>query len=761
MNTRADSFAQFCEENIITVNDKDIDEYHTYLNLIENSKTFSEFDFWRDVISDYDIYGQVYIFLLRRVVYEEANDIVKGKIKRVSHIGLPVSIEVLNANKMTTLKTDDGKVVGYRERIDSTHAREFFPEQIIHVVNRNPQDRTKPYSIFDACKTYQYTINKGAEFAQNALINNINTPGIISTDEVLTDAEYDNLISRINSHEPGKAIVTDGTGKLNYLAINQNIDSAALPSLTEISRQTIFAVTGTSKTVLGIEESGTTRETARVQEKKFIRRTIAPIAHRFVSALNFDFRTRYADIYKSNHVHLEIKATYDPVETQEQFATQKMLFDNVMELVYSGYTKDSAEKFMYGDISFTDLKLDSEDAETIDEEQDSIDEENREEIENDNPEDTQRTPEKTQNSLDKITLHTQEHSHSHDEIPDNYYRKALKMHENSQGELDEYGQFLDKKLAQAQNALLAEVKKIQLDAIKTANRKVITNAFEIDDVSDKQERESIFNRLFKALKKYWMFVLPLIGRERLAEDEFNLHTTQKVNLLGTKRVNDYVKEVSEKAAQSHTNTIFKTIVDAANKAEENEIETEFAKRYIEQYKKQPQVEWFKKTPSVAAVKRKLQNEAFKAQNNELYLEVQRKIAEGLNRVEIQKAIRRKYNELSKSRADLLVRNEMARAVNNSQFIADLELLRKNGLLDKAYKQLVSSTGDPCPVCQAIINEGPVPFMQPFLSLGDTIQVSADGRTMTFMCNYENIDSGIIHPNCHCSYQLILNGLNDE
>ena len=71
LNTRADSFAQFCEDNIITANDKNIDEYHTYLNLIENSESFSEFEFWRDIISDYDIYGQVFIFLLRRVVMKK------------------------------------------------------------------------------------------------------------------------------------------------------------------------------------------------------------------------------------------------------------------------------------------------------------------------------------------------------------------------------------------------------------------------------------------------------------------------------------------------------------------------------------------------------------------------------------------------------------------------------------------------------------------------------------------------------------------
>ena len=79
------------------------------------------------------------------------------------------------------------------------------------------------------------------------------------------------------------------------------------------------------------------------------------------------------------------------------------------------------------------------------------------------------------------------------------------------------------------------------------------------------------------------------------------------------------------------------------------------------------------------------------------------------------------------------------------------------MLDKAYKRLVSSTGDPCPVCKALIDKGDIPFSDPFLELGDTIQVENDGKTTTFTCNYETIDSGVVHCNCHCDYQLIIKG----
>ena len=100
---------------------------------------------------------------------------------------------------------------------------------------------------------------------------------------------------------------------------------------------------------------------------------------------------------------------------------------------------------------------------------------------------------------------------------------------------------------------------------------------------------------------------------------------------------------------------------------------------------------------------------------------------------------------------------MARSITSSQYIADYELLRKTNMLDKAYKRLVSSTGDPCPVCQALIDKGDIPFTEPFMNLGDTIQVENDGKVTTFTCNYETIESGVVHCNCKCEYQLIIKG----
>ena len=768
LNIRSDAFGEFCEENIVSESEKQKNPYHPYLKLIEESKEIPEYEFWKKAISNYDNYGLIYFFVLRRVVKN-----TDGSIK---HIGIPTKINILNSSKIIPL-THNGKIVGYREQIDATHKREFAPEQIIRVINPHPRNQDEPYSIYEAAKDYQYTINKGTEFAQNALINNINTPGILSTSEVLNDEEYDNLISRINSHEPGKAIVTDGTGNLTYTSISQSLDQAALPTLTELSRQTIFAVTGTSKTILGIEESGVTRDTSKVQDKKFIKRTIAPVAKRVISAFNFDYRVRYPELYKQDGVKMVIKSIYDPVETSEQFDVQKKLFDDITEIIYSGYTKESAEKFMYGDIPFTDLELDSEDAQDIEGEQEDIDNPENQPTEEEPTEENSEENDGSEKTLQHIHVENQESEMHNHTSSDNYYMKALKLHINEQGELDEYGKSIENKINQAKNNLLKEIRTIQLQAIRESSSKLSVNAFDYEDIRTEEQEDTIYNKIKNALRKYWFLILPLIGKERVIEDKNSIKISKEdnpdlteeeiqekneeikkaeVNLLGTKKVKDYIEQVSEKAAKSHTNTIYKTILDAVNKAENKILRNLFAKEYVEQFK-QGEDKWFKSKPTEKQIKSKLNNENFIKDNQKLYDSVRKKIEEGFSREEIQRAIRKEYVDLSRTRANILVGNEMARSITSSQYVADYELLRKTNMLDKAYKRLVSSTGDPCPVCKALIDKGDIPFTDPFLELGDTIQVENDGKTTTFTCNYETIESGVVHCNCHCDYQLIIKG----
>ena len=755
LNFRKENFADFCEENIVCEDKNNEGLKHPYLELIENSKVEDEYEFWRDLINDYDMTGEAFIFLLRRVVY--SNEIVPGHKRKVDHIGLPTAIEQIDAKKMTILRNDNNEIVGYRERLDSGHVRDFLPEQIIRVYNKHPFDPDKVLSIFDACKDYQYTINKGSEFTQAALLNNTNSPGIVSTETTLTQEEYDNLVARINGHEPGKWIVTDGASKLNFTSLDQTLDKLALPDLTDVNRQTIFAVTGTSKTVLGIEESGTTRDTAKVQDAKFIKKTIRPLAKRFLSALNFDYRVSYPEKYAVQKLRLTLKNGTDPAEDAELYASQKALFDNTLEIVYSGYSAESAEQFMNGEIDFTEMKLDGNDADDIDTESEDQDgnpgTDGGNDEPNDNPDDETTNNGIDEQELEKIDIENQA-THIHDDaISDDYIDRILNQHFEN-GELSEYGKLVKTQSIKAKNDLLKEVRRIQLDAIKNANAKLQVNNFDYKDIRTEEDQKSLFKRLYNAFRKYWFLMVPLVGRERLAENKALLGLDADVNLLGTASVQKFVKDMAEREAKSHVDTIYNSILEASNKAFDKAAEDLFADEYLNNYK-QGEDSWFKTKPTKREVKSKLKNEAFRKQNNELYKYVQEQIQKGYNRADIQRMVRAEYVNLSRTRANLLVGNEMAKAVNSSQFMADYELLKATNMLDKAYKRLVSSTGDPCPICEEIISQGEIPFTDNFVELGDQIQATKDGKTQVMIFNYEPIRDGVVHPNCHCSYQLVI------
>lgn len=756
LERRKEVFAEYAEENIVSEDKNSKTLMHPYLRLIENSKVEDEYEFWRDLVNDYDMYGEAFIFILRRVVYDKT-ETKPGEKLVPTHIGTPTAIIQLDANKMTILRNSSNEIIGYREQVDSTHVRNYLPEQIIRIYNKHPLNPDQPLSVFDACKDYQYTINKGSEYSQAALVNSTNTPGIVSTESVLTQEEYDNLIARINGHESGKFIITDGASKLQYTSVANHLEETALPSLNDVNRQTIFAVTGTSKTVLGIEESGTTRETARVQERQFINRTIRPLVKRFLSALNFDYRTNYPDEYKISGVKMVLANASDPAEDKEKLETQRMFFDDAMEIVYSGFEKESAQQFLNGEIDFTELKVDGNDAEEIEEESEDggPDEDNNDSNDDSkDPQDDSGSGGVTTQQLEDIHIENLT-EHHHDEINDDYVDKAL-QHLIVDGEYTEYGKVVKAQTLKAKENLLKEVRTAQLDAIKGAASRLAVNNFTFSDVRTEDEEDDLLKRLFNAFRKYWLAIVPVIGRERLAEDRENLGLEANINLLGTGAIQKFINSISQREAESHSKTIYNDILNAANRGYERATNDLFADEYIKAYK-QGENKWFKTKPTKTQVKSKLKNEAFKQENITMYQWVQKKIDEGYKRQEIQALVRQEYVNLSRKRANMLVNNEMAKAINSAQYMADLELLKETNMLDRAYKRLASTTGDPCPICKEIIKMGDVPFTENFVDLGDTITaVFADGKkSQTMVFNYEAIRDGVIHPNCHCYYELII------
>lgn len=723
LELRRNSFAEFAEENIITKTERDsiTDPYHPYLKLIEESQNSTEYEFWQDLITDWDMRGEFFIFLLRRVVYKKDS---KG-MNVLSHIGKPTAIEVLDANKMTTLRNSLGQVVGYEEWVDQTHKRVFAPEQIVHIWNKNPFDKKSPYSIFDAAKDYQFTLNKGTDFTQAALANNGNTPGILSTDQILNDSEYDNLVSRINNHEPGRVIVSDGAGKLSYTPISQQLDGTALSGVTDVSRQVIFAVTGTSKTMLGIEESGTTRETARIQYNKFIQRTITPIVKRVVSALNFDYRHYYPETYESEKIEMVIKDDSDPVTTKEAYEVQKMLFDSVLEMTYSGYTSTSAERFMNGEIPFSELELDGEDAEQIDSEAlgtdqiSSTEDANKDtgkdiesdQVESDQPESDQVEEENTTKKFPKVKpiglqeILEQENKtdisnlssncHHHDESLEDWIDNVL-LKDHKVDNSTEYGQLVSSKLKGAYRNMVKDFRSLDLEMIEESE--LVTNELSLKDIRSGKVAREMKEKLIGIVLHYMRNIMSTISAERKALDKDEWQLTGNVNVLGEKEVNEEMYQMAELIADSHVHTVYEDLLKNTEK------------------------------------------EKKKADKKKIALTA------ALLNMALQRTMRRSL----KQRVPVLAENVFLHAIGLGEYWTDLLLVRQNGLLNVAFKVLRTNYSDPCEHCKELLNK-PIPLTQNFADIGSYI----GGGDKPMLVTMFPVRTNLIHVNCRCQYQLII------
>lgn len=724
LELRRNSFAEFAEENIITKTEREsiVDPYHPYLKLIEESKNSTEYEFWQDLITDWDMKGEFFIFLLRRVVYKRN---AEGK-NILDHIGKPTAIEILDANKMTTLRNSIGEVVGYEEWIDTTHKRVFAPEQIIHIWNKNPFNKKSPYSIFDAAKDYQFTLNKGTDFTQAALANNGNTPGILSTDQILNDSEYDNLVSRINNHEPGRVIVSDGAGKLSYTPISQQLDGTALSGVTDVSRQVIFAVTGTSKTMLGIEESGTTRETARIQYNKFIQRTITPIVKRVVSALNFDFRQYYPETYNSEKIEMTIKDDSDPATTKESYEVQKMLFDSVLEMTYSGYTSASAERFMNGEIPFTELELDGEDAMAIDDKALGTDQiESTEDLnKDDNVEsDQDMTGEETETGAEIETeneegkflpkvkpidlqdviqqTNTEDISnlssncHHHEESLEDWIDNVL-LRDHKVDNSTEYGQLVSSKLKGAYRNMVKDFRALDLEMIEESE--LVTNKLSLKDIRSGKVAKEMKEKLINIVLKYMRNIMSTISAERKALDKDEWQLTGNINVLGEKEVNEEMYQMAELIADSHVHTIYDDLLKNTEKEKKK------------------------------AAKKKMQ------------------LTAALLTLALQRTMRRS----TKQRVPVLAENVFLHAIGLGEYWTDLLLVRQNGLSGVAFKILRTNYSDPCDHCKELLNK-PIPLTQNFANVGSHI----GGGDKPMLVTMFPVRTNLVHVNCRCQYQLII------
>lgn len=328
--------------------EKGEDIVHPYLKLINKSKRFTKRKFWHDISTYLDLEGIYYLMAVRAVTVNSKGEVVVGEVQ---------DFVMLNPYDIRRVRREsDGTIGGYIEQTPDGLVREIPPEMIIEIRLLNPFNNEEPYSMADAAKESQFTLKQAGDYTRNSINGNINTPGILSTDVMLEDHLFDNFVSHIKNHGKGEPLYGNGTGAISWNAMQIDLDKAGLSDINEIHRSTLFAVSGVSKTAVGIEESGVTRDSSNTQKDSFTENSVMPRVEDVIDALNLDYKRWYIEwdeneyeICLDNPLESDREAELKDIEIRD---SELSLRDS---LVAKGYEYDIAAKYAHGEISIEDL----------------------------------------------------------------------------------------------------------------------------------------------------------------------------------------------------------------------------------------------------------------------------------------------------------------------------------------------------------------------------------------------------------------------
>ena len=651
INNRANSVAQLATNSVKTIakpevmqamRDKDEVITHPYLDIIDTSKTFSNYRLWYEMSTYLDLEGVYYLFALRNVQTNRAGNIQEFKL-----------LNPFNIKRVVNETTKE--LGGYVEQRDGL-IREIPKEMIIEVRRLNPFSSEDAYSMADAARDSQFTLKQASDHTRHSIQKNIAAPGIITVNDeelALDPQRFENFQARIKGHTKGEPIFGVGKGSITWNDMQIDLDKSALSAVNEVNLNALIAVTGSSKTMLGIEQSGVTRDTATIQQDLFISNHTLPQLQLIVDSFNQDYKNYYAPEYDKNKHTIIIDSPLSDdkaVEIQEN-QIRRERFELRQSLTSQGYDVEEASKYAEGNIELSEL------TEPI----------------------KPKTP-------------VIEPKEEPEEEADNHIEAIHNMFEQEESGI----------MTQQQGALENAVKAVEEQAALAVLNKVTKNTYDSEkDIISDSERRRIESELNTALGAFYLIMLPLFARRMMTrrQKEFGQNAVFSMNT----EVRKYVREIASKAAGSHVDTILGDMLRAVQEAS----------------------------------------------------------LDGATQPELINAIRAKYTDISQNRAKAVARTETNRAFTQSQFQADKQFLKQNKLESRAFKKWITTSDNPCAICQELASRPPVPFKQDFVEFGDTLTVTYEenGKTRVLKqkFDYEPLDAGNAHVNCGCKYALVVEG----
>lgn len=763
INNRANKTAQIGTEYlrtkaskdlIETLTDRDQEIVHPYIELINNSDEFTPTQFWYDISTYIDLEGVYYLMAVRNV-----SPSIIGSVQR---------FELLNPYEIQrVVNRDTLEVGGYIENRGGM-MREIPKEMIIEIRKLNPFSREKSFAMTDAARESQYALKQANDYTRSSLRNNLSAPGIIATDVVLEPENFINFQSRVMAQEKGAPIFANGASAVTWQPMNIDMDKAALSEINEINRSTVFAVSGVSKTTMGIEESGTTRETARVQRDKFIEDHIMPQVQMIIGALNQDYKRYYKKEYEENKfsIYIDNPLAVDKDSVIKGLEVKENEFSQVSNLVKLGYEYDIASRYILGEITLADLGEPTLEPELSPEEILTIAES---ELLAENSITNTKIPIPPKGGSNTLnSLRTKKF------VPKgtNSRNIEIKKYELKKEKQQQYAKALqeaDKKTKQKTEVYLSSVfcnstsenaeiikavnalgedsknavgsyESSLLNGVQNFQAKFVAqslNNIENDsdfsketDIISKSERIAAINELQSLFTIYYLSVFPVYANY-LMNKRTNEFGSQVVFTLDDD-VKEYIKVTATNAAESHVDTLIKDLLNSARNVYEETLselrESLKAKRIYD--------------------------------SEEIFEETRRMALEGAARGRVISALTDKYEKVSKTRAKTIARTESNRAFSQSQFQADIQFLKAMNLMDSAYKKWITTSDNPCEYCIELSTRGPIPFDTNFQDLGteisyDYVKRNGDVTKRVLKIDYEPLNAGNAHVNCGCRYKLVI------
>lgn len=639
---RARTVARVAKDHLVTEKEgvANAEEVHPYIPLIRESKLFSENFFWQAISIFLDLEGVFYIYALRNFDDKKTGNTLQFKLLN------PYNIK-------RVLDKDTLQVVGYIENRKGFQ-RELPKEQIIEIRELNPFDEDKPYSMTDAAKENSFTLKSSGDYTRHILRNNVDAPGIITTDVILSDEQFKNFVSRMKEHTKGEPIFGNGAGAVNWQPMTSDLSKAGLKDINEINRESLFAVLGMSKTMMGIEQSGVTRETGHVQKELFIESEAVPRIDLIIDALNLDYKSRYSADYEKNKLTLGIS---NPIESDQEIEGKKIdnktkNYDLYMKLVNDGYDEKKASQFANGEIDIKELGK-------------------------------PKNPPKVDPLEETPVAKKEEHLHEHKHL--NQITQAM----------------VDDQQSKLQNAIVNIEGRLAVAAINRIP-KLVKNGLaknQIDEESDlitAKEKKDSKEELMLLLFGFYAAISKFHGKDTIVDRLSEFGGKGRFSL--DKLARDNMKDMSEKVASSHVDTISKELYQVARKA----------------------------------------------------------ALEGRSQLEIIGELKSRYShDITENRAKTVARTETNRAFTMAQYDADRQFISQNNLEGRAFKRWETRSDNPCEFCLALEAQGLVPFEKNFVNKGDSVSAKVDGKKVSFEAGFDDVYSGNLHPNCSCDYRLVI------